>query len=154
MKIRKMIPWIIVFLYTLWIFSNSLTIGETSGNISGRLARFLLQYVNAAGFTIAFDTFHFYVRKAAHVSEYALLGFLVVIAIHLHPLCRPWLNFVSLWILIPSLDETIQHFVPDRYGCFRDVCIDMSGFTGGAFLSYLILLILADLKKRMTKKSA
>lgn len=145
-----MILWILVCAFILWIFSNSLENGASSGNLSEKVAAWLIHAVNSTGFSIAFDQFHFYVRKAAHFSEYALLGFLTVLAIHNGPLFRPvFCNFLLFWLLPPLMDEGIQHFVPGRYGALSDSLIDMSGFLAGSFLMYVLILIVLDLKKRM-----
>lgn len=139
MKNKKYV-WIIVFLYILFIFSNSLQIGETSSAISGGLTQFLLSILHSFGWNIPFDTFHHFIRKLAHFSEYAGLGILVVYALRTAPLLTNLkLNYALFWILLPSMDETIQHFVPNRYGCIKDVLIDMSGFLC-ATLIYLFII--------------
>lgn len=139
MKNKKYV-WIIVFLYILFIFSNSLQIGETSSAISGGLTQFLLSILHSFGWNIPFDTFHHFIRKLAHFSEYAGLGILVNYALRTAPLFKNLkFNYALFWILPPSMDETIQHFVPNRYGCIQDVLIDMSGFLC-ATLIYLFII--------------
>jgi VanZ family protein len=148
---HKRILWILIFLYILWIFSNSIQTGSQSGSLSEEVARFLLPIVEKTGFTIDFSRFHFYVRKAAHFSEYALLGFLVILAIHQKPLCRPAvLNYLIFLVLPPLIDETIQLFSPGRSGMFTDCLIDMSGNLAGSFLMYILILIAGDLKRKFS----
>ena len=81
------------------------------------------------------------VRKCAHFSEYALLGFLT------HGL-RSSLPRESLlpfglsvvWaMLAPCLDETIQLFVPGRAGLVTDVLIDLGGVLVGTLLCQALL---------------
>ena len=64
MKNKKYV-WIIVFLYILFIFSNSLQIGETSSAISGGLTQFLLSILHSFGWNIPFDTFQ-RIRRTWH----------------------------------------------------------------------------------------
>lgn len=121
MKKRNFLIWILVAVYIGWIFSNSLTIGEASSALSERVANFLLRYLNRAGFTIEFSLWHYYVRKLAHFSEYAALGFLIVLAIRIAPLMKShFLNFVIIMVGIPLADEGLQKLVPGRYGAFLD----------------------------------
>lgn len=134
--------WILIFLYILFIFSNSLTVGVKSSSISGGLTTYLLSLLHQINIQIKYDTFHHFIRKAAHFSEYAGLGILVYIGIQLEPLLKnKTINFLLFWILTPSIDETIQLFIPDRNGCITDVLLDMCGFITGAIISYIIYKI-------------
>jgi VanZ family protein len=72
-------------------------------------------------------TYHLqvFVRRSAHVVEYAIL-FLVL---NLGPLRgRP---LVALWVCIgvASLDESLQMLTPSRSGAIADVAEDTSGAT-------------------------
>lgn len=148
MKKRNFLIWILVIVYVGWIFSNSLAIGEVSSAASTKVANFLLNYVTRAGFSIDFNLFHHYIRKLAHFSEYALLGFMIVIAIRIAPLMKSkFLNFVLLMIAIPLTDEGIQRFVPERAGAFLDSFLDMAGILAGAFVGYVLVLIILDIFK-------
>jgi VanZ family protein len=149
MKKKNFLIWILVAAYIAWIFSNSLTIGEYSSRASLKVANFLLPYVNRLGFTIDFDLFHFYVRKMAHFSEYALLGFMIVIAIRIAPLFKSrFLNFVLIMIGIPLTDEFLQKYVPGRVSAILDSFIDMAGILAGAFVAYVLVLIILDIFKK------
>lgn len=149
MKKRNFLIWILIIAYVCWIFSNSLAIGKVSDAASTKVARFLIYYVNRLGFTIDFNLFHHYVRKLAHFSEYALLGFMIVLAIRIAPLMKSrFLNFVLLMLAIPLTDEGIQRFVPGRGPAFLDSFIDMGGILAGAFVGYLLILIILDIFKK------
>ena len=139
---KKKYIWLLIFLYILFIFSNSLQVGSTSSSISGGFTTTLLSLLKYIGIQIEYATLHHFIRKAAHFIEYAVLGILVFIAIHIEPLLQnQTLNFILFWILPASLDETIQVFVPDRNGCITDVLLDMSGFLTGSILIYLIHML-------------
>jgi VanZ family protein len=73
-------------------------------------------------------------RKCAHLTEYAVLAFLVWRA-RRKPLWRqtsPWQwrpAIEALWVTMfyAATDEFHQTFIPSREGCLRDVIIDSSG---------------------------
>jgi VanZ family protein len=139
---KKKYIWLLIFLYILFIFSNSLQVGSTSSSISGGFTTTLLSLLKYIGIQIEYATLHHFIRKTAHFIEYAVLGILVFIAINIEPLLQnQTLNFILFWILPASLDETIQVFVPDRNGCITDVLLDMSGFLTGSLLIYLIHML-------------
>lgn len=75
------------------------------------------------------------VRKTAHFTEYALLGFLSARAFGLsnhHPLHSIWLS-----ALYATSDEIHQYFVPGRSMQFTDILIDSAGATFGALLYFI-----------------
>lgn len=148
---KKKWIWILVILYILFIFSNSLQNGNSSGNLSAEITHYVMKLIQSRNIIIPFDLLHHFIRKLAHFSEYWILGVLTVIALHHKPLFHPsFLNFILFLIAPPCMDEGIQHFVPGRYGCFSDVCIDMSGFLCGALFLYIILCIIEDIHHRRT----
>jgi VanZ family protein len=87
------------------------------------------------------------VRKAAHFTEYLILGMLGSAAL------RPWadsahrLGTALLGIMVPLVDETIQLFVPGRSGQISDVWLDVAGFSCG-FLVILFVYLVRQIKQR------
>lgn len=67
-------------------------------------------------------------RKVAHFLEYALLGVLSTIDVGR---TRHWPLVAVIGVAVPSIDETIQLFVPGRSGQVSDVVLDMTGFSVG-----------------------
>jgi VanZ family protein len=67
--------------------------------------------------------------KGAHLTEYAVLGFLLVWASR-----RESVAFV-VGILYAASDEVHQHFVPGRHGSALDVVIDTVGIAIGVYLA-------------------
>ncbi len=152
MRKRTVILWALTIVYTFLIFSNSLQNGTSSGNLSEKVTFFLLKYVHAAGFSISFDLFHHYVRKLAHFSEYFLLAVLVLTAVHLTMKQKKYIPLLSFWLLVPCMDETIQHFIPGRYGSFHDVRIDMAGYLTGLLFTRMLILVIQDIHKHLKQK--
>lgn len=74
---------------------------------------------------------HFLVRKAAHITEYAVLGWLAARAFSGSSqefLRRRWfLAGLMLIVLHALLDEYHQSFVPSRTGSLYDSGIDIAG---------------------------
>lgn len=84
------------------------------------------------------------IRKAAHMTEYALLAGLVFFWLIGYARCREkayWLALIFTF-LYAATDETHQLFVPGRAGRFSDVCIDTAGAVIGLLFVYLIMKII------------
>jgi VanZ family protein len=73
-------------------------------------------------------TWDLILRKLAHLTEYAILGALLVRA-----LARPSLA-ILLGALYAASDELHQHFVRGRHAAWYDVVIDTVGVTVGVIL--------------------
>jgi VanZ family protein len=85
----------------------------------------------------------FFVRKSAHVTEYAVLGILIFQSLRIL-LPRVWglsLISVSLSYLYAVTDEYHQSFIFDRTPLFADVLLD----TGGAILGIIVFILLSKL---------
>ena len=82
------------------------------------------------------EIYHGYVRKMAHLTEYAVLGLLASRAFFGSSrslLRRSWFVFaVGLVLLIAAADEFNQSFEPSRTSSPRDVLIDLLGGIAGA----------------------
>ena len=100
---------------------------EETSRFIGPLLRFL--------FPAASDdlilSYHFYISKLAHFTEYAVLGFLAVrtFAGSSFALLRSY-RFVLALIVVGAValaDEFNQSFEPSRTGAFSDVLLDTSG---------------------------
>lgn len=71
-----------------------------------------------------------WLRKGAHVTEYALLGFLAFRAVFLSvesALARVALLALSVAALVAISDEVRQTWLPERTGSAWDIAIDVSG---------------------------
>jgi len=132
---------LITLLIMLFIFIQSALPGDLSGKESGMIAVFLAKFFgkNQALFSV-------FVRKAAHFTEYALLGismFLYVIEClreRKRPVGGAW--YVIVWAagtFYAATDEFHQLFVPGRSGQISDVLIDSAGALGGILLMGIIL---------------
>ncbi len=100
------------------------------------------------------EQYSFFIRKAAHFSVYAFLGFLTSNAFafqnKVYGAPSKGKRIVSA-ILIGSIysvsDEVHQYFVPGRSCSVRDMLIDSAGVVTGVFVSLLLVRLLFKLKK-------
>jgi VanZ family protein len=135
--------WLPVLLWLSLIFSAS-----TSAMASGRTSRIIgpiLKWISPSMTPETVDEWVFAIRKAAHVTEYGILGMLLWRAVR-KPVKRdprPWrwgqagLAF-GLGVAYAFTDEFHQTFVPSREGCLRDVGIDSCGVALGLAAVWLI----------------
>ena len=132
---------IITIVWILVIFSFSLQSGEESGKLSGGIVAWVVDLLFPENFAHV-EMVHFLIRKAAHFTEYFILGVLLSLTVReakwSRPLLAPWL----LGTLVACCDETIQLFSAGRAGMITDVMLDSSGvFTGCMVLTLGLLFI-------------
>ena len=120
-------------LWLLFIWGHSLLPGEASSSESGFFLQLLRPLIELFGIEDP-SVAHIIVRKAAHFSEYAVLGVLAWRALGQESLPAT----LAIGLAAPCIDETIQLFVDGRVGAVRDVLIDMAGF---AFATVIYLLV-------------
>jgi VanZ family protein len=118
---------IIIWLALIFIGSTDLMSVEHTSRIIGRFLRWL--YPTISLFTIL--QVHFFLRKLAHVSEYAVLAVLLYRAfVHTALKGRRALSAGLVLLLCAAYaatDEFHQSFVPSRTASLRDVMIDLCG---------------------------
>ena len=126
---KKRILSILIVLNLALIWGNSMLTGLSSEAVSGGilalLGRFLPVLLTEAGHTL--------LRKAAHFSEFALLGLLYCGRHRLVKGEAP-VHLMGFGLAVACIDETIQIFTPGRASSLIDVWIDASGFALGLLL--------------------
>ena len=142
--------WALVGIWVIFIWSNSLKPGNSSGEMSGSVT----EVINAVvGFFIpGFEFSHYFIRKMAHFSEFAILGGLLCISFRKTLPKKSYLVFLAVpsAFLVASADEVIQLFVDGRAGSFADVMIDTSGALTATALAFLVLVIKDKIKCKKT----
>ncbi len=130
-----LILWIGVIFY---LSSDRGAMTETSRFIRPIL---LFLFPNASESTLLI--YHGYVRKFAHLAEYAVLGFLAARAFYnLAPVRvrKYWFAFaLGLTVLVASLDEINQSLNPARTGSGWDVLLDVAGGIFALFVFWIII---------------
>lgn len=116
------------------IWGNSLLPGEQSSQVSGWVGALLEKILPIIDMDA--DGAMWILRKLGHFSEFAVLG--ILLAWLCGMLEKPGALPVLGGIAAACVDETIQRFVPQRYGCLTDVLIDSAGVLTGVLLLYLL----------------
>ncbi|MGH9968643.1 MAG: VanZ family protein [Pyrinomonadaceae bacterium] len=116
----------------LWmVFISFASTGEFSAVNTSRIVRPLLLWMFPDISEERIRLVHLLIRKGAHLTEYAILGWLTArafIASAHEWLRRRWfLASLLLVVLHALLDEFHQSFVPSRSGSFYDSLIDIAG---------------------------
>lgn len=157
--IKKAVSTALVLLLMVLIFLFSAQPGEssdsTSLSVGGLVGQIFIpgfsEWTPEEQFAFAEQINH-PVRKLAHATEYAALGFLMTAMFGAYGLSG-WRRFSTSWggaALYACTDEFHQLFVPGRSGQFKDVLIDSSGALVGVLLCLLAGALWLRLKKRRT----
>lgn len=140
-------------LWALFIFSNSLQTGESSGEMSGSVTEAINKLLGAISPSL--EVTHRFVRKAAHFCEFGVLSTLVSFTLYFFfaksDKRELWcLLAIPISALVAACDETIQLFVDGRGGSVVDVLIDTSGACAAALI-FLGITLIVKLHKKRTK---
>jgi VanZ family protein len=143
-KILKIFVWIPVIMMACAIFGFSKQDGTQSEGLSRKAAICILQAADEAHFIDLnqdnqeqlIQGLQFPIRKCGHMTEYALLGMLVYVALTVDEVAYKFKKYIALLagFAFASSDEIHQLFVPGRSGRFTDVLIDTAGCTIGILL--------------------
>ena len=136
-KARRAWLAVLLCIALIWVFSGeSFSADSTSGLLSA-LLRWLYPDISYGAIVRA----HFFARKAAHITEYAVLAVLAFRALRLSlDVSTPRVIGLAmgLVIVVAGLDELRQSFLATRTGSLGDVAIN---FTGGALGVALIVVL-------------
>lgn len=129
-------PWLVAALCMVaMIWGNSLVPGEGSSGMSLAVADAVQAALRSVGLPWEWVT-NFLVRKAAHFTEYAVLGALASQAGDPagSRARNRYLAIAAALVLVPCVDESIQLLVPGRSGQVSDVLLDCCGALTGSLL--------------------
>lgn len=147
--------WLAVLATAGMIFWFSAQNGAASGQLSGGITEKVVEVVEPDYDSLPepeqqtlFDAVQFAVRKSAHFSEYALLGFLLRLLCASYALRRGGLVAWLCGTGYAATDELHQWFVAARSAMWQDVCLDSSGVLAGVLLATGILALIAYRRNR------
>ncbi|TJX12543.1 VanZ family protein [Tissierella creatinini] len=125
--IRKVLPWILVVLWMVFIFYQSHKPAPESNKLSKGITEIIVETVEKVtpDVEIEVNKYHHTIRKNAHFLSYLLLGILVA-----NGLRNSGVNIglaVIICVLYAISDEIHQLYVPGRSGEVKDVIIDSAG---------------------------
>lgn len=139
------------------MFGFSAQNGEKSGNLSFLMSKRLVELADFFSpddwameeVDTRAEQIDFLIRKAAHFSEYAALGFLEfgLAVMWMKAGKRRVLLVAGILLLSGGMDEFHQMFVPGRYPSVWDVLLDTAGGLSGMALLLVINKIALGRKK-------
>ena len=143
MKLKNWKAWLPAAIWMGVIFAMSAAPGDVSGAQSGLIVRIILAVHSLFGCNTplapdTLDLIHTLVRKAAHMSEYAVLALLSLHALRQNGARYPMRTALALCVLYAATDEFHQAFVPDRGPSPLDVAIDTLGACSGLAFSLAV----------------
>ena len=155
----RILLWGLVLATAGVIFCFSAQNGTASSQLSGGITEKVVEVVEPDYDSLPepeqqtlFDAVQFAVRKSAHFSEYALLGFLLRLLCASYALRRGGLVAWLCGTGYAATDELHQWFVAARSAMWQDVCLDSVGVFAGAFLATGILVIYARISMKRRKR--
>lgn len=148
MNVKKILIWIPAIIMAMAIFGFSKQDGEESSGLSYKAADIILTACDKAGIVdyndnnreSMIESVQFPIRKAAHMTEYAVLSVLIMLALIVDGIKDIKVTVISVLIAtaFAATDEFHQVFVPGRCGCVRDVFIDAAGSLIGIIIAYFV----------------
>ncbi|MGN0621009.1 MAG: VanZ family protein [Porcipelethomonas sp.] len=159
MKYRKILLWLPAASVMLLIFFFSSQNGDNSSETSGGFARFLAELLHPDFSSLGssekseiMSDCQFIIRKTAHFSIYAALGFscaLPLQSLGISSFSKRSFFSVCISAVYAVSDEIHQYFVPERSCRLTDVLIDSCGaFAGADVFAFIFFIIkMKNLKK-------
>ena len=127
---------LILWIGLIFLLSSS----QGSFTETSRIIRPLLEFLFPTASPEAITFYHGVLRKLAHFTEYAILGFLSMRAFAPG---RPVLASSVILIGVAAIDEINQSFNPLRTGSVVDVLLDLSG----GLVAILVVVLMRRRKK-------
>lgn len=150
---KKIICWLLVAACMVAIFYFSAQNGEESGKTSGGVVETVFSIfvpsfedLDQQAKQQMIESVHSFVRTAAHFSVFALLGFLVYIALDNYEIKHKILYSQAISSGYAISDEIHQYFVPDRAFQISDILVDSLGAICGILFCLFVKNIIKKIK--------
>lgn len=151
---KRIIYGVLLLAWMVFIFVMSAQPAKQSAQLSGGLVTEVVEIIypnfeelsETKQTTVTYNT-TFIVRKAAHFSEYFILGvlcFMIANTYRNYKFAVRTLSAVIFCVLYAVSDEIHQYFVAGRACRFLDICID----TAGSIFAVVLLAAILHRKKR------
>ena len=147
MNFREIVKaWLPVVLWMVLMFFGSTDL--MSAEHTSRFLTPFLRWLNPDISPAAIAQVHFLVRKAAHVTEYAILTGLLFRALRGLMGGFWWRAAVALVsaMIFAAADEFHQTFIPSRTGSIYDILVDYCGALTGILICRMLVLRWRDSK--------
>lgn len=144
---KKIISFIVLILWMIVIFSFSSADANKSTGTSDKVITTMIEIKDKITNNetpnnekeIIVKNSSFYIRKIAHITEYLILGFLMLNLLKQYSVTNIYYA-IGLSILYSCTDEFHQLFISGRSGSIRDVLIDSIGILIGTYLYKLLFI--------------
>ncbi len=142
---------------TIFSFSNQTS--EVSGGLSRKITYEItknikhIQQLDEPEKENILSKIETFIRKLAHYTLYALVGFLMMLLMvtyNLKQIKRSGISF-GVGLIYAISDEVHQSFVPGRGPMVQDVLLDSFGVISGIVLCMLIIAIISHIMKKLNK---
>ena len=162
MNIKRLraILWILCCVWMTVIFLFSSQNGEESAKLSGGITEEVVKIVvddyeklSASEQTACLNRASFLVRKLAHFSEFALLGFLFFLLVKSYKKSNRAAMLIACisGTLYAVTDELHQFLSDGRSPQVFDVCIDSAGVLSGTVFGLIVIFLLHLIDKKRGK---
>ena len=132
--------WLPVIVWIAVIFT--LSTDAFSAEHTGSVLEYIIVHTIGPLETRTFEFIHFITRKLAHVTEYGILGLLLLRAWrgeHRGQFCAAWVRqALGIVMVVAALDEFHQSFVPSRGSSPWDALLDTLGAALFLAVGYLV----------------
>lgn len=142
--VGAVIFWLLTLAIMYIIFGFSSESGEESKEVSESVLSVIIEYI---GNIIS----HNALRKLAHFSEYAALGFCMSGAIYFTFSKNRFYIPLIPCVLYAAGDEIHQYFVPERACRLFDVFVDSCGSLTGILLFLAVISLIGNFCKKRNK---
>ena len=138
MNKKKIILRVIIILWLCVIWGHSMQPAVVSDGESGK---FLAILGKVFPFLLSNENGMFIVRKAAHFTEYLVLGIFLAMdfSMSVRGAIQRFITPAFTGLAVAFIDETIQIFVDGRSGEIRDMWIDFGGVALGVLITLAII---------------
>lgn len=160
---KKIISWILVVAWMIFIFILSNMNSNDSGNKSQTIVKNTVDVTTTIGSNVGVikkpseekieklsADLNPIFRKFSHAFVYLVLAILVANALNISKVKKVFIFTILICILYAASDEFHQLYIPGRSGEVRDVMIDTLGALIGYSL-YKLMFILFNKKESMLK---
>lgn len=158
MVLPRVFTTLFTLLYLGWIFSNSLATAQQSGAASGKVRDAVQKIVDFFFGKGQICVSHRFIRKAAHFSEFALLGFLAFFMYDTYFSARKKATAICAFLAAGTTlaggaaDECIQIFADGRGPSVFDAMIDFAGGICGVFVALAVFFIAKKVKNTYRRR--
>ncbi len=161
LKVKPIVFLILMLLTMFAIFGFSAQDGNDSSGLSSSVSRILckLLFSGFDSMTAEQQLFvvlgiHHFVRKAAHFSVYAALGFFSYLFLHLTFTNAKGMYWFSVLFcaVYAVIDEIHQYYTPGRAAQIRDMLLDTAGAAVGAIVAVVAAIVWAHIREQCGRK--